>query len=116
MPVYQFHLQPAREMLHQPPAPAEGATSDEDTVPPPKSSKYDSANRLRGGFKFHHMLTYPATAKKNVLRELVDGAEKTEVAKTQDCTAKNAMCLYACFLASTTTILLKTFDFFRKTV
>ena len=56
MTLYQFHLQLAREMLHHPPAPAEDAASDDDTVPPPKSTKHDSANRLRAGFKSHHML------------------------------------------------------------
>ena len=69
----------------------------------------------RGGFKSHHMLTYPATAKKNALSELADCAEKMEVAKTQDSTAKNAMCPYARFLASTITIPPKTFDFLKKT-
>ena len=64
MTLYQFHHQLAREMLHQPPTPAEDAASDDNTVPSSKSTKHDSANRLSGGFKSLHMLTYPATAKK----------------------------------------------------
>ena len=57
----------------------EPLSDDDDEGPPRKASKQNSSTQFCGGFKSHHMLTFPSTANKKYpqsLQGVSDGQKK----------------------------------------
>ena len=61
---YQFYKELVRQLCQQTQEESLSDDDDDDEGPPRKAPKQNPPNRLRGGFKSHHMLTFPATANK----------------------------------------------------
>ena len=78
----------------------DSSSSEEEDAPPPKASTYDPPNRLRGGFKFHHISTLPPTANKKYPQRVCRLCSKNGIRRDtrfycKDC--KVALCNRPCF-------------------
>ena len=82
----------------------EPLSDDDNEGPPRKASKQNPSTRFRGGFKSHHMLTFPSTANKKyphrACRECLIDKKK----KTPDTTAKSVVFLSVVYLVLENTI------------
>ena len=76
----------------------EPLSDDDDEGPPRKASKQNSSTQFCGGFKSHHMLTFPSTANKKYpqsLQGVSDGQKKDTRYYCKECGVP--LCCVPCF-------------------
>ena len=100
MTLHEFHVKLVSKMCRKRLEHNDSSSSEEEDAPPPKASTYDPPNRLRGGFKFHHISTLPPTANKKYPQRVCRLCSKNGIRRDtrfycKDC--KVALCNRPCF-------------------
>ena len=81
----------------------EPLSDDDNEGPPRKTPKQNPSMRFRGGFKSHHMLTFPSTANKKYPQRACRVC-LMDKKKTPDTTAKSVVFLSVVYLVLKNTI------------
>ena len=100
MTLHEFHVKLVSKMCRKRLEHNNSSSSEEEDAPPPKAPTYDPPNRLRGGFKSHHISTLPPTANKKYPQRVCRLCSKNGIRRDtrfycKDC--KVALCNRPCF-------------------
>ena len=100
MTLHEFHVKLVSKMCRKRLEHNDSSSSEEEDAPPPKAPTYDPPNRLRGGFKSHHISTLPPTANKKYPQRVCRLCNKNGIRRDtrfycKDC--KVALCNRPCF-------------------
>ena len=68
MKLYDFQMQLIRKLCHEPEQNAYSSISSDDEAPPPKAPRHDPISQFHGGFKSHHIKSFPPSDGKKYLQ------------------------------------------------